>query len=75
MSANLTVIIRCDHFGCMASLVPAYDGETIEGGRLIARQQGWIIASSPDGRHRGGVDLCPRHTAPQLAPERPSLPY
>jgi hypothetical protein len=66
VSANVTVIIRCDHYGCTSSLVPAYDGESITGARQIARHEGWIVADSPEGRHRGGIDLCPAHTTPTL---------
>lgn len=66
MSANVTVIIRCDHYGCPASLTPAYDGETIDGARLIAKQQEWLTADSAEGQRRGGVDLCPEHAGPTL---------
>jgi len=64
VTVNPTVIMRCDHPGCTATLVPAYDGEDVDGVRLIAREQSWLPANSPEGRRRGFVDLCPAHSSP-----------
>jgi len=63
VTVNPTVIMRCDHPGCTATLVPAYDGEDVDGVRLIAREQSWLPANSAEGRHRGFVDLCPAHSS------------
>lgn len=64
VTVNPTVIMRCDHPGCTATLVPAYDGEDLDGVRLIARAQFWLPANTPEGRRRGFVDLCPAHSSP-----------